>query len=185
MAAPPTALSRGSLLLLISLFPSHSSNMVGHTALGAWQRVTWSLCLPYMVGRSLLFQVVLHLVTWLTPNLWWGFNLLILVWWSGVRLINILIPGLPECFIAQSLIYPGFMGKVSTLTHFPLEPGCENYSFLDQAVEDLSMVWIQFSQDSVNKPKLDAFLDEADALASSVSSDFLHSELFIILLDCI
>ena len=26
-----------------------------------------------------------------------------------------------ECFIAQSHIYAGFTGKVSTLTHFPLE----------------------------------------------------------------
>ena len=32
-----------------------------------------------------------------------------------------------EHFIAQSHILPGFRGKVSTLTHFPLEPGCENY----------------------------------------------------------
>ena len=36
---------------------------------------------------------------------------------------------LAQCFIAQSHIYPGFMGEVSTLTHFPLEPGCEDYSF--------------------------------------------------------
>ena len=37
VAAPSTTLSRGSLLLLSLLFPNH---MVGHTALGAWQRVT-------------------------------------------------------------------------------------------------------------------------------------------------
>ena len=39
-------------------------------------------------------------------------------------------------FVAYSHIYPGFTGKVSSLTHFPLEPGCEDYSFLDQAVAD-------------------------------------------------
>ena len=39
-----------------------------------------------------------------------------------------------EQFVACSLIYSGFTGKVSSLTHFPLEPGCEDYSFLDQAV---------------------------------------------------
>ena len=38
---------------------------------------------------------------------------------------------LAQCFIAQSHIYPGFMGKMSTLTYFPLEPGCEDYSFVD------------------------------------------------------
>ena len=34
-----------------------------------------------------------------------------------------------EQFVAHSHIYPGFTGKVSSLTHFPLEPGCENYAF--------------------------------------------------------
>ena len=37
-----------------------------------------------------------------------------------------------ECFIAFTLV---FMGSVSTLTHLGLEPGCEDYSFLDQAVK--------------------------------------------------
>ena len=35
---------------------------------------------------------------------------------------------LVELFIVQSHIYPGFMGKVSTSTHFPLEPGCDHCS---------------------------------------------------------
>ena len=34
-----------------------------------------------------------------------------------------------EQFVACSHIYPGFTGKVSSLTHFPLEPGCEDYAF--------------------------------------------------------
>ena len=41
-----------------------------------------------------------------------------------------------ERFVAHSHIYPGFTGKVSSLTHFSLEPGCEDYAFLDQAVAD-------------------------------------------------
>ena len=36
-----------------------------------------------------------------------------------------------EQFVACSDIYPGFTGKVSSLTHFPLESGCEDYAFLD------------------------------------------------------
>ena len=32
-------------------------------------------------------------------------------------------------FIVGSHIYPGFMDKVSTLTHFPLDSGSEDYSF--------------------------------------------------------
>ena len=34
-----------------------------------------------------------------------------------------------EYFIAQSHIHHSIMGKVSTVTHFPLELGCEDYSF--------------------------------------------------------
>ena len=41
-----------------------------------------------------------------------------------------------EQFVAHSHIYLGFTGKVSSLTHFPLEPGCEDYAFLDQTVAD-------------------------------------------------
>ena len=36
---------------------------------------------------------------------------------------------LREQFVAQSHKYPEFMGKVSVLTYFQLEPGCEHYSF--------------------------------------------------------
>ena len=41
-----------------------------------------------------------------------------------------------EQFVAHSHIYPGFTGKVLSLTHFPLEQGCKDYAFLDQAVAD-------------------------------------------------
>ena len=41
-----------------------------------------------------------------------------------------------EWVVAHSHIYPGFTGKGSSLTQFPLEPGCEDYSFLDQAMAD-------------------------------------------------
>ena len=41
-----------------------------------------------------------------------------------------------EWFVTHSHIYPGDTGKVSLLSHFPLEPGCEGYVFLDQAVAD-------------------------------------------------
>ena len=42
-------------------------------------------------------------------------------------------------FVACSHIYPGFAGKVSSFNHFSLEPGCEAYSFLDQAVADFGL----------------------------------------------
>ena len=37
MATPPTASSTGNLILLTEMAPSHSSNMMGHKALGPWQ----------------------------------------------------------------------------------------------------------------------------------------------------
>ena len=40
VAAPSATMSRGSPLLLSLLFPNHPIYMVGHTALGSWQRVT-------------------------------------------------------------------------------------------------------------------------------------------------
>ena len=79
-----------------------------------------------------------------------------------------------EQFVASSHIYPGFTGKVSSLTYFPLEPGCENYSFLDQAVADLEQGLDFILTDSPKTPELDTSLDEPDVITSSVSSGFLH-----------
>ena len=76
-------------------------------------------------------------MTWLTANLWWIWNLVILVWWLGYQFDELTHTFLVGCFIAQSHIEPGFMGKMSTLTYFLLQPGCEDYSLLDQAIEDV------------------------------------------------
>ena len=76
-------------------------------------------------------------------------------------------------FVAHSHIYPGFTGKVSSLTHFPLEPGCEDYAFLDQAVIDFEQGLDSILNDSLETPELDTSLEEPDAITSSVSSGFL------------
>ena len=78
-------------------------------------------------------------------------------------------------FVACSHIYPGFTGKVSSLTHFPLEPGCEDYAFLDQAVADFEQGLDSILTDSLETPDLDTSLQESDAVTSSVSSGFLYS----------
>ena len=75
-----------------------------------------------------------------------------------------------ECFTAYSHIYPGSTGKVSTLIYFPLEPGCEDYSFLDQAVEDMEHILDSILVNSVDILELEASFD---AMPSSVSSGFL------------
>ena len=88
-----------------------------------------------------------------------------------------------EQFVAHSHIYPGFTGKVSSLTNFPLEPGCEDYAFLDQAVTDFKQGFDSILTDSLETPELDTSLEEPDAITSSVSFGFLHSLVpFLILL---
>ena len=80
-----------------------------------------------------------------------------------------------EQFDACSHIYPGFTGKVSSLTHFPLEPGCEDYAFLDQAAADFKQGIDSILTDSLKTSELDTSLDEPDAVIySSVSSGLLH-----------
>ena len=82
---------------------------------------------------------------------------------------------LAKCFVVKSHIYPGFMGKVSTLNHLPLEPACEDYSFLEQAVADFEHVLVLFSLTPIKTLELDASFDEPDTMPSSVPSGFLCS----------
>ena len=79
-----------------------------------------------------------------------------------------------EWFVVHSHIYPGFIGKVSSLMHFPLELGCEDYSFPDQTMADFEQGLDSIFTDSLETPKLDASLDEPDAIPFLVSSGFLH-----------
>ena len=65
---------------------------------------------------------------------------------------------------------------MSSLTHFPLEPGYEDYAFLDQAVANFKQGLNCILNDSLETLELDTSLDEPDAVtSSSVSSGFLHS----------
>ena len=50
-----------------------------------------------------------------------------------------------------------------TINPLSLEPGCEGYSFLNQAVADLDSILT----DSLKTPELDTPLDEPDAVTSS------------------
>ena len=71
-----------------------------------------------------------------------------------------------EWFVAHSHIYSGFTGKVSSLTHFLLEPGCEDYAFLDQAVADFEQRLDSILTDSLETPELETSLEEPDAITS-------------------
>ena len=78
-----------------------------------------------------------------------------------------------EWFVAHSHIYPGLTGKVLLLTHFPLELGCKDYSFLDQTMADFEKGLDSILTDSLETPELDTSLHMPDAITSSVSSGLL------------
>ena len=52
--------------------------------------------------------------------------------------------------IACLHIYTGFRGMVSTLIHFLLEPGCEDYCFFQGAIEDFKCCLDSILMDSIN-----------------------------------
>ena len=91
-----------------------------------------------------------------------------------------------QWFVAHSHIYPGFTGKVSSLTHFPLEPGCEDYAFLDQAVADFKQGLDSILTDSLKTLELDTSLEEPDDITSSSVSSGFSAQLvsFLIILSC-
>ena len=64
------------------------------------------------------------------------------------------------------------MGKASALTHFALEPGCDNNSFFDQAVADFEHGLDSICTNSVVMLNQDACINEPDTVTSS---DFLGS----------
>ena len=147
--------------------------MVGHTAFATLQRVTQSLHLPCLVGRGLLFQIWFHLMTGSTLNLVGikpGDSGMVI----GYQFDEFTPIWSAEWFVALSHIYPGLTGIVSSLTHFPLEPGCEDYSFLDQAVADFEQGLDSILTDSIEIPKLDTSLDDPYAITSSVSCGFFN-----------
>ena len=88
----------------------------------------------------------------------------------GCKVTEISHTWLAQCFAVHSHIYHGFMGK-STLTHFPLEPMCEDYSFLDLGVEDFEHGLDSILTNYINTPELGTSFDEGDVMPSLVSSE--------------
>ena len=91
-----------------------------------------------------------------------------------------------EWFVANSHINPGFTGKVSSLTHFPLEPGCDNYAFLDQAVADFKEGLDSILTYSLETLELDTSLEEPDAIFCLQSVLGFSTQLvpFLIIVSC-
>ena len=120
----PTALSRGAICYIFSC-PSHSSHMAGHTALGFGRESPNPFAFPAWPGC-----VPDDMVDWIC----WALNLVVPVWHLGIGLMNLLAP----CWKSTSGLGPTFILVLQARCqhYFPLESGCEDCSFLDQAVED-------------------------------------------------
>ena len=89
-----------------------------------------------------------------------------------------------EQFVAHSHIYPGFTGKVSSLTHFPLELGCEDCSFLDQAMADFEQGLDSILTYFLETPELDASLVSLMSFHLQILQGFFTSlVLFLIILN--
>ena len=127
---PPILWVGGSLMLLSQQSSSYPSNMVRHTALEdlpeshlipphslyCWEGSFPGLVPPNDIVDSESDVGMKHANS--GPVIWYQVDEFTHTWLTG------------HC-VAWSHIYPGFMGKMSSLTHFPLEPGCEDYSNLD------------------------------------------------------
>ena len=121
-----------------------------------------------MVGRSVPLQVVFHSVTWLTES-----AVDVQPGDSSV-VIRYQVDEFNHTWSEESYIYFGFTGNLSTLTHFPLEPKCEDYSFLDQAAEDFEHGLDSILTDSISKKsEVDGSFIEVDTMSSSVSTGFI------------
>ena len=134
------------LLILMSL--SHSIHIVGYTALEAWQSHPIPLCFLQGEERSTFpgsappyDTVYLESVVGIRH----GDSNMVIRYQAGEFAHTMLA----ECFVALMHTYPGVTGRVTTLTHFPLKQGCEDYS-LDQAVEDIEHGLDSILMDFVN-----------------------------------
>ena len=157
----------------ISSPPAISTIWWGTHLWGVWQRVIQSSPPSLHCGEGSSFPGLVQfgdMGEWICGGHW---TLVILVWWLGIRLMSLLTPGLQSSLLFIPHIHPVFTGKVSSLTHFPLEPGCEDYSFLDQAVAYFDQGLGSILTDSIKTPELDTSLVEPDAITSSASSGFL------------
>ena len=87
--------------------------------------------------------------------------------------MSLLGPGLQSGLWPAPTFILGSPSKVSSLTHFNLEPEGEDYAFLDQTVADFEQGLDSILTDSLETLELDTSLEEPDAITSSVSSGFL------------
>ena len=78
-----------------------------------------------------------------------------------------------EQFVAHSHVPLVFTGKVLSLNHFPLEPGYEDCSILDQAVAYFEQGLDSFLADSIETLEIDRSFDEPEVITCSACSGFL------------
>ena len=73
--------------------------------------------------------------------------------------MSLLAPGLQSSLLPTPTFILGSLARCH-LNHFPLEPGCEHYAFLDQAVADFKQGLDSILTDSLETLELDTSLEE-------------------------
>ena len=139
------------------LFSSHPIYMVGHTALGAWQ----SLPIPPSSlhgGEGSSFPGLVLSDDLVDSKSAMGIK----PGDSGVVIgyqVDVFIhTWSAEQFVACSHIFPGFTGKVPSLTHSPLEWVVRIIFFLDQAMPDFEQGLDSILTNSLRTPEMGCFL---------------------------
>ena len=88
-----------------------------------WGIQLWGLAQSYPIpppslhdGDGSSFPIWYHPMTELTMNLWWALNLVILLWWLGIRLMSSLPPHLQSSLL---LIHTFILGSLVIYHHLP------------------------------------------------------------------
>ena len=122
-----------------AVFQPFSQYGGGHTALGT-SRVTWSSAFTTSWGVLSSLVPPDDMVNWILVDVKHGDSSVMI----GYQVDQFTHTWLLEYFVLSN-IYLGFMGKMSTLTYFLLEPGYEDCSFLTKLLQALSMILNPFS----------------------------------------
>ena len=83
-------------------------------------------------------------------------------------LMHLLAPGWLN-ILSFDHTYPSFIGKMPTLVNFLHELDCEDFTCLDQVVDNFEYGLDSILMDSVETPELDTYFGEPDAISYSVT----------------
>ena len=166
----PNCFKLGCFMLLKQLTPSHSMNMVGHTAFGAQQGHL--ILLPSLYNQERLSFPGLIPCNEKADSRYVDIKLCDSGVVIGYQNDDFTHMWSAVCFAACSLTYPKFIGKVSSWTYFHLNQVVRNIHFSDHAVDKFECRSLIPSSQHIGTGCILWWVCTTD---SSVSSGFLCS----------